>query len=102
LISPVSLFRSVSCPLLSSARSITHLITILLPAIMRGLTVSCLLLALAASAMARELQQSGDFYILLEDGTRMTYGDLRAMSQNKVRGRCLIVDVGVYDHRSGA
>lgn len=55
---------------------------------MRVLTISCLILALAASAMARDLQQSGEYYILLEDGTRMTYGDLRALSQNKVRSRC--------------
>lgn len=63
---------------------------------MRVLTVSCLIMALVASAMARELQQSGDYYILLEDGTRMTYGDLRALSQNKVRIRCWCSAVGQY------
>lgn len=67
---------------------------------MRVLTISCLILALAASAMARSLQQ--DYYILLEDGTRMTYGDLRALSQNKVRSRCRCSAEGVSDHHSAA
>jgi hypothetical protein len=44
-----------------------------------ALMLSSLLLSLAAVAMA----QSGDFFILLEDGSRRTYGDLRALSQNK-------------------
>lgn len=44
----------------------------------QALILSSLLLALVASAMAATQQQ--DFFILLEDGTRKTYGDLRAMA----------------------
>jgi hypothetical protein len=44
----------------------------------QALVLACLLLALAATAMASVQQQ--DFFILLEDGTRLTYGDLRAMA----------------------
>jgi hypothetical protein len=40
--------------------------------------MSSLLLALVASSMAAIQQQ--DFFILLEDGTRLTYGDLRKLA----------------------
>jgi hypothetical protein len=49
---------------------------------MRVLPGLCLLLvSLLSSAIASTQQQ--DLFILLEDGTRKTYGDLRAMSGNK-------------------
>lgn len=46
---------------------------------MRASTLSVVLLLVVAAAGALA-QENADFYLLLEDGSKVTYGDLRALS----------------------
>lgn len=51
-----------------------------------------LIIALCALACAVRAAAQADFFILLEDGTRKTYGDLRGLSPHKC---CFKVDFGI-------